>query len=133
MIANAVFLPIGVVGVAGTERVGDRRVVLAARVLVADQERDRRAGGAAFENAGQDLDRVGFAALGDVARRAGLAPVEIVLDVGGGERKPGRTAVDHAADRRSVRFAERGDAKKPAEGVAGHRSPVTSTCGEFSM
>ncbi len=121
MIANTVFLPIGVVGVTGAKGIGDRRVILAARVLVANQERDRRSGRPSFENAGQDFDRVGFAALGYVSRRAGLAPVEIVLDVGSSQLQPRRTAIDNAADRRPVRLAERGDAKKPAEGVAGHR------------
>jgi hypothetical protein len=37
----------------------DVAVVLAALVLVADQQRDRGAGGQAFVDAGQDLDRVG--------------------------------------------------------------------------
>src|SRR5206468_4226368 len=63
IVANAVFLPIRVVGVAGTKGIGDVRVVLAARILIADQERDRRTGGSAFEHAGQNFDSVGLAAL----------------------------------------------------------------------
>ena len=43
-VAEAVFLRVGVVGVAGAEGLDDVAVVLAALVLVADQERDRRAG-----------------------------------------------------------------------------------------
>jgi hypothetical protein len=56
-----------------------------------------------------------------VSRRAGLAPVEIVLDVGRSQLKSRRAAIDNAADRWPVRLAERSDAKKPAEGVTGHR------------
>ncbi len=41
-----------------------------------------------------------------------------------GELHSGRAAVDDAADRRAVRFAERGDAEKRAECIAGHRCQV---------
>jgi hypothetical protein len=57
--------------VARAEGVEQVRVVLAALVGVADQERDRRAGGHALEHAGEDLDLVGLLALRDVARGAG--------------------------------------------------------------
>ena len=96
------FCQVGVVGVARAEHVLDLRVVLAARVDVADEKRDRRAGGAAFEHAGEDLDGVLFAPLRHVARGAGLAPVELGLDVGFGELQSRRAAVDDAADRRAV-------------------------------
>ena len=117
-VAEAVFLRVGVVGVAGAEGLGDVAVVLAALVFVADQQRDRRAGGLAFVHAGEDFHRIGFAALGDVARGAGLAAVEIMLDVGLGERHAGRAAVDHAADGGAVRFAENGDTEQFAECAA---------------
>jgi hypothetical protein len=45
------------------------------------------------------------------------APVEIRLDVGGGERNAGRAAVHHAAERNPVAFAEGRDAKEMAERV----------------
>ncbi len=89
VIADAVFVPIGVIGVPGPERVGDARVVLAARVLVADQKRDRRAGRDAFEHAGEDFDRVRLPALRHMARGPGLAPVEVALDVGRISARPG--------------------------------------------
>ena len=96
-------------------------VVLAALVGVADQERDRRAGGLAFVDAGEDLDRVGFLPLRDVARGAGAAPVEVGLDVGLA------TAPCRAGSRRSrSRSPGRGDspkvvtAEQRAEGVAAH-------------
>ena len=123
VVANAVFLPVRVVGVAGAKRFGDRRVVLAARILVPDQERDRRSRGPSFEHARQYFDRVGFAALRHMPRRARFAPVEVMLDVGDREREPRRAAVDDATDRRSMRFAEGGDAEQGAERVAGHGTP----------
>src|SRR5580658_10441337 len=110
VIANAVFLPVRVVRVAGTEAVGNFCVVLAALVFVAYQQCDRRAGGLALEHAGENFDAIAFAPLRDVARGTGLAPVKVALDVFGGKRQPRRAAIDDAADRRPVRFAERGDA-----------------------
>src|SRR5205085_1591129 len=78
-IAHAVLLQVGVIGVSGAELVGDRRVVLRALVLVADEKADRRAGGAPFINAGEQLDRVRLAPLRHMARAAGLSPVELAL------------------------------------------------------
>src|SRR5690606_40200415 len=98
-IATAVLLQVGVVGMARTERLRDVAVVLAARVLVADQQRDRGAGGLPLVHAGENLDLVGLPSLRRVARGAGAAPVEIGLDVGLRKRQAGRTTVDHAAER----------------------------------
>src|SRR5258708_26394656 len=101
-IAHAVFLPVSVVGVAGAELLRDRRIVLRALVFIADQETDRRAGGAAFVHARQDLDRVGFAPLGDVARAPGLSAIELFLYVLVGKFQTRRAAVDPAPDRRPL-------------------------------
>src|SRR5437867_8160108 len=120
IIADPVFLPIRVVRVSRPERVGDAGVILAARIFVADQKRDRRARGATLEHAGEDLDRIRLASLRHVPRRARFPTVEIALDLAGGERHAWRTAVDDATDRWPVRFAERGDAEQRAECVAGH-------------
>ena len=119
-VADAVFLPVGVVGMAGTERVGEFVVVLRARVDIADQQRDRRAGGAAFVDAGQNLDRIRLMALGRVATRAGRAAFEVRAKIFRRDRKPRRAAIDHAADRRAVAFAEGRDGQKFPERVAGH-------------
>src|SRR5690606_29548853 len=119
-ITDAVFLPVGVVGVAGAEGARDLAVVLAALVGVADQQADRRAGGLALVHAAQDLHRVGLVALGDELAGAGAAAVQVALDVGLTERHAGRAAVDDAADGRAVGFAEVGDPEQGAEGVAAH-------------
>src|SRR5215216_4473871 len=102
IVPNAVFLPVGIVGMPGPERIANVAVVFAACVDVTDQQRDRRPGGFAFEYAGQYLHRVGFLSLRDMARSAGPAAIEIMLNVSCTQLQPGRTAVDHAADRRSV-------------------------------
>ncbi len=106
---------------AGTKARRDLRVVLAARIGVADEERDRRAGGEPLVDAGEDLDHVVFAPLRHMARGAGLAAVEIGLDVAFGERHSRRATVDDAADRGTMRLAEVGDGEERAERVAGHR------------
>src|SRR5205085_739158 len=111
-IADAVLAQVRVVGVPGPEARGDLRVVLAALVDVADQQRDGRAGGLALVHAGEDLHQVVLAALRDVARRSGLAAIEVGLDVGFAEVHPRRAAIDHAADRGTVRFAEGGDGEE---------------------
>ena len=120
IVADAVFQFVGQVGMAGPELRGDRRVVARALVDVVDLQRDRRAGGQAFEHAGQDAHRVGLLALGGEARLAGAAPIEPGLDVGLGQRQARRAAIDHAADRRAVALAPGGDAEQVAEGVVGH-------------
>ena len=117
-VAQSVFLPVGIVGVAGPERVGERAVVLAALILVADQKADRRAGRPAFEHTGQNLDAVGLLALRHVAGAAGLAPVEVPLNIAFGELEPGRTAVHDSAVSGSVALAERGHAVEQTESVA---------------
>ena len=115
MIADAVLLPVGVVGVAGTESFGNVAVVLAALVLVADQQRDRRAGRFALEHAGENFHRIWLAPLGDMPRGARAAAVEFMLDVGLCERESRRAAVHHATDRGPVALAERSNAEQPAE------------------
>ena len=133
MIADAVFLPVGVVGVAGAEGVGDIAVILAALVFVADEQRDGCAGGLAFEHAGQYLHRVRFAALRDVARGAGFAAVEVMLDVGLAQLHSRRATVDDAADGRAVRFAERGDGEERAECVSRHDVVSLNECVKFNI
>ena len=106
MIANAVLLPIGVVGVTGTEGIDQIAVIPAAGVFVSNEQRNRCAGGLAFKDTGEDFDGIGFLPLRDVAGGAWLAPVEIVLDVIDREDQTGRTAIHDTADRRPVAFAE---------------------------
>ena len=109
----------------GPELRGDRAVVLAAGIDIANQKGDRRTGRHAFVNPAEYLDLVGLAALRGVAAAAGRAALEVMREVfrrDGGAR---RAAIDHAADRRPVRFAEGGDAQQVAKGV--HSRAVASS------
>jgi hypothetical protein len=106
--------------VAGAKGLGNVAVVLAALVGVADQQRDRGAGGPALVHAREDFYRIGLVALGHELRGAGPAAIELNLDVGLAQRHAGRATVDHAADGRAVGFTEVGDAEQGAEGVAAH-------------
>ena len=120
IVAKAVLLRVGVVGVTGAEAVEDIVVVLGALVGVLDQKADRRTGGTAFENAGQDPDPVFFTALRRMPRLAGLAAIQVALQVRFRKRQSGRTTVDNAGIRRAVAFAAGGDSEQCSKGVTGH-------------
>ena len=119
-VAQAVFLQISEIRVPGAEGVEQVAVVLAALVGVVDQQRNRRAGGAAFEHAAQNLHRVGFVALGHVAAGAGAAAVQVALDVRLRQLHAGRAAVNHTPDCRAVGFSKVGDRKKLSKGISAH-------------
>src|SRR6185437_2487898 len=81
VVAQAVFLLIGVVRVPGPEAVLDLLVIARTRVGILDQEADRRAGGLSVEDTREDADLVAFTALADELRSARAASVDILLDV----------------------------------------------------
>ena len=124
VVAQAVLQVVGEVGVAGAELLRDLAIVLRPLVGVADQERDRRAGGPALEGAGEDLDLVGLLPLGGEAALPRPAGVEPGLDVGLGQRDARRAAVDDAAERRPVALAPGGDAEEVAEAVDDMGAPL---------
>src|SRR5690606_30920172 len=96
VIADAVLLLVGVIGVARPELVLDGGVVAGALVGVLDHEADGRAGRLPFEHARENAHAVSFLALGGVPRAPGTPPVEVRLDVRFGQREPRRAAVDDA-------------------------------------
>jgi len=116
-VADAVLVPVGVVRVARAELLADAAVVLAARIRVADQQRDRGAGGQPLVHAAEDFHRVRLVPLRGVPRGAGRAPREVLHEVFGCDRDARRATVDHAADRRPMGFAEGGDAQQVAKAV----------------
>jgi hypothetical protein len=77
VVAKAVLLVVGVVGVPGPVLVLDVRVVLALLVGVAHQNRDAGAGGAPLENASQDFGLVLFFALRDDVTLTGAAAHQV--------------------------------------------------------
>src|SRR5260370_6747267 len=104
-----------------TEPVSDVAVVLRALVGIFDQQLDRSAGRNPVEGPAHDAHQIGFPALRRVARLAGLALVEPVLNVGLGERQPRRNAVDDDTDSRPVAFAPGRETELCAERIARHR------------
>jgi len=74
----------------------------------------------AFERPREDFDGVRFVPLRGVTRFAGGAAFQIAAKIFRRDRDARRTAVNHAADRRPVAFAEGRYAKKLSERVAGH-------------
>ena len=118
---------------AGPESVGDGAVILAALVLIADQQGNRRAGGPAFEDAGENLHLIRLAALRHMPGGARLATIQFGLDVGGAQVQSRWTSIDHAADCRAVRFAEGGDSKQRTECIAGHGKVSLELNQEFNM
>ena len=85
-VADAVLRLVGVVGVRRPVDVLHVLVGRRARVLVAHEQRDRRAERAALEHARQDLDAVRLLARRGEAALTGPAPVEVALDLGDVER-----------------------------------------------
>ncbi len=113
----------------GTECLHDLGIIPGALVLVVDDETDGGAGGATFEDTGEDLHGVGFAPLGGMTTLPRLAPIQILLQIGLTEFEPGRAAVDDTADGRPVALAETGHRKKPTDAVPGHpQSPPRVIC-----
>jgi hypothetical protein len=71
-------------------------------------------------DAGENLDQIVLAPLGDKARLARLALVHPVLQPGFREPDPGRAAVNDTAQRRPVALAPGGHAEQVAESVVRH-------------
>ena len=102
------------------EHLLDLLVVVAALIGVADQQCDWRAGGLALEDPGEDLDLIGLLALRDVLRGARFASIQVCLQIGLAQCQTRWTAIDDAADGRTMAFAEAGDREQRAEDIAGH-------------
>ena len=103
-----------------TKRLRDVAVILAALIGVANQEANWRACRYALEHAREDFNRVVLLALRHMPRSAGLAPIQIGLNILGGQRHSRRTAVNDATNGRPVRFTKRGDREEMTEGVSRH-------------
>ena len=120
IVANAVFFPIRVVGMAGAKAIGDVAVIFGALVGVFDQQLDRGAGCHSVEDAAQDADEVFLAPLRRKARLSGFALVEPALDVRLGERQARRNTVDDDADRGAVAFAPGREPEQGSKRIARH-------------
>src|SRR3546814_2603640 len=90
---------------AGPELLRDAVVILAARVGVADQQRDRRAGGPSLVHTGQDLDGIGFVPRRSVPRAPGRATRKVVGEVARRDRDVRRAAIrseEHTSELQSL-------------------------------
>src|SRR5947209_4487189 len=83
-------------------------------VAVGDAERDGRAERGAPADAGQDVDLIALDLHAAAAAVAALAPGEVAVDVGFGQRKAGRDAVDDGDQRLTVGFARGEEAEDSA-------------------
>src|SRR5690606_19373709 len=111
IVADAVFVVVGVIRVGRTEQVLDGRVVLGLLVGIADQQTDRAAGGAPLEHAGEDLDLVRLLTLGGVSAGARLAPVQILLQIRCRQLQPRGAAIDDGNQRRPMALASGSNGK----------------------
>ena len=108
MIAEAVFLPVGVVGMSGTATVAQGVIILAAVVAVANEKGDGCAQRRTVEESAQPFHLVGFTAWRGVGRRGiAFAPtLQFGVDQRGVDRQAGRATVDDSPYGRAVGFAE---------------------------
>ena len=120
IVAQTILLLVGVIGVARTEQIFDRAVILRTLIGVLNQQTDTGPGGNAFEDAGEDFDLIRLATLRGVTRGTRATTIEVVLQVGFGQRDARRHAVNDAAQRQTVRFAEGSDAKELSNCISCH-------------
>ena len=79
------------------------------------QEPDRGAEGDPVFHSGEDGDQILLVSGRSQLALPRTAPVELGLDVGLAQLKPGRTAVDNRPDRRTVALSKGGDPEYGAE------------------
>jgi hypothetical protein len=96
---------------AGTEGFGNVAVILAALILVADQQGNWRAGRLALENTGKNLHSIRLTALRHMSGSAGFSPVQLLLDVCRLQCQARWAAVDNTADPLTMRLAKGSDCK----------------------
>ena len=111
VITEAVFLRVGVVGMAGTKGVGDIAVIFGALINVLDHQADGGAGGFALEHAGENFYLIRFAALGGVTRGAGATSIQILLDIRFVQLNTRRATINNRQQGRTMGFTAAGDCK----------------------
>jgi hypothetical protein len=104
--------------VAGAEPVKYPGIVFRTLIRVQYQQTDRGAGRPALEDPGEYLHLVGFAPLCGMSRFAGLAAIQVALQILFAKFHSRRTAIDDAAQRRTMTLSEAGDREQFAEAVS---------------
>ena len=123
-VPQAVAGVVGVVGVAGPVQILEGFVGPGVGVLVADQETDRGPRGDPLEDTAQNLDGVGFLALGGDAGLAWASPTQLMLHRGVVQLQTWRTAFHHRSQAAPMGLAEGGDAEETTEGAPRHADAV---------
>ena len=108
IVAEAVFLVVGEIGVTGSVQVFDQFVFGGIGVAVFDHHRQGCAGGFAVEDAGQESYLIRLLAGGGDFALSGPSAVEFDLNVFFRKRQAGRTAVHYDANAGAMRFAPSG-------------------------
>jgi hypothetical protein len=121
MVTEAVFCLKGEVRVTRAEYISESVVVGGVLVFVRDENGDRRARGAPFEDAGKYLRRIRFPS-GSARLRidSGSAAVQVALDDPLVEQDSRRAPVDDYAHSGPVALPESSHAKSRAKGVSTH-------------
>src|SRR5690606_2022490 len=122
VVAKTILGVVRVVGVTRTVFRGNVRVIAALLILVAYQDGDARAGGAALEHACEDLRSVGLVTLRHDLALARSTPIEVDLQRLHRKGDPRRATIDDHDVSGSVRLAGGGDAKGLTEAVSCHGS-----------
>src|SRR5690606_4914936 len=115
VVATTILRLVGVVGMRWPEGIRNMTVILAALILVLDDDCDRCSGADPFKNATENFRGVFFFSLRGNARLTGFPPGEFRLDKAFIDRQARRASVDDNANSGAVRLAKGCDAKKFAE------------------
>ena len=118
MVADAILVVVGEVGMGRTEQTAHVLIVLAVLVGVADKEAYWGAGRLAFEDAAEKLDLVGFLAVGGYVALTWASAVELALDEVDVDVDACWHAVDDTTNGWTVAFAEGCQAEKITECIA---------------
>ena len=112
MVPQAVFLPIGVIGMTGPKATADLVIVPGSGILVLDQQRDGRTRGLAFKHAGENLHVVRLAPLGGMPAAASGSTQQLILDFLCRYRQARWAAVDDTTNGRAMALPKGGNTKQ---------------------
>src|SRR5205085_6660797 len=117
-VSDPVFGLVGEIGVRRTKSFAHCFVRFRPRVFISNKNCYRGTKGFPFENTGHNFTAIGLLSLRCYSALTGTTTIEFSLNLSARERDPWRTTIDDHTDTATVRFAESGDAKKLAKGVA---------------
>src|SRR5690606_11319149 len=120
VVAEAVLLVVGEVGMRRAVSIFVMGVILRFLVGVLDDKANGRAGAFAFKDTRKEFHRVGLLSLRHYGRLTRSSSVQLLLDGLLVYLQTGRTAVDDPPDGIAMGFPESSELKKFPEGISGH-------------